>query len=93
METRTTEKGSCVTAPLTIDGALSTTMSGVFTGGVLTIFGNPIDTADNFKLALKLAAEGKLKVLIDKVLPLKDARRAHEIVEQRSGIGKVVLTP
>jgi len=60
---------------------------------VITIFGNPIDTPDNFKLALKLAAEGKLKVLIDEVLPLKDARRAHEMVEQRSGIGKVVLTP
>ena len=60
---------------------------------VITILGNPIDTADNFKLALKLAAEGKLKVLIDKVLPLEDARRAHEIVEERSGIGKVVLTP
>ena len=60
---------------------------------VITIVGNPIDTAENFKLALKLAAEGKLKVLIDKVLPLKEARRAHEIVEQRSGIGKVVLTP
>jgi NADPH:quinone reductase-like Zn-dependent oxidoreductase len=59
----------------------------------ITIIGNPIDTADNFKLALKLGAEGKLKVLIDQVLPLKDARRAHEIVEQRSGIGKVVLTP
>jgi NADPH:quinone reductase-like Zn-dependent oxidoreductase len=60
---------------------------------VITIFGNPIDTPDNFKLALKLAAEGKLKVLIDEVLPLKDARRAHEMVEKRSGIGKVVLTP
>jgi NADPH:quinone reductase-like Zn-dependent oxidoreductase len=60
---------------------------------LITIFGNPIDTPDNFKLALKTAAEGKLKVLVDKVLPLKDARRAHEIVEARSGIGKVVLTP
>jgi len=60
---------------------------------LITIFGNPIDTPDNFKLALELAAEGKLKVLIDQVLPLKDARRAHEIVEARSGIGKVVLTP
>jgi hypothetical protein len=36
---------------------------------VITIFGNPIDTPDNFRLALKVAAEGKLKVLIDKVLP------------------------
>jgi NADPH:quinone reductase-like Zn-dependent oxidoreductase len=60
---------------------------------VITIFGNPIDTPDNFRLALKVAAEGKLKVLIDKVLPLAEARQAHEIVEQRSGIGKVVLTP
>jgi NADPH2:quinone reductase len=60
---------------------------------VITIFGNPIDTPDNFRLALKVAAEGKLKTLIDKVLPLEEARRAHEIVEQRMGIGKVVLTP
>ena len=60
---------------------------------VITIFGNPIDTPNNFKLALQVAAEGKLKVLIDKVLPLQEARRAHEIVEERSGIGKVVLTP
>ncbi len=60
---------------------------------VITIFGNPIDTPDNFKLALKVAAEGKLKVLIDQVLPLEEARRAHEIVEARAGIGKVVLTP
>ncbi len=60
---------------------------------VITIFGNPIDTPDNFRLALKVAAEGKLKMLIDKVLPLEEAGRAHEIVEERSGIGKVVLTP
>ncbi len=60
---------------------------------LITIFGNPIDTPDNFKLALKIAAEGKLKVLIHEVLPLKEARRAHEIVEARLGIGKVVLTP
>src|SRR6476661_6146749 len=60
---------------------------------VITIFGNPIDTPDNFRLALQVAAEGKLKVLINKVLPMQEARRAHEIVEERSGIGKVVLTP
>jgi len=60
---------------------------------VITIYGNPIDTPDNFKLALKVAAEGKLKVLIDQVLPMSEARRAHELVEQRAGIGKVVLTP
>ena len=59
----------------------------------ITIYGNPGDTPENFKLALRVAAEGKLKVLIDQVLPLAEVRRAHEIVEARSGIGKVVLTP
>jgi NADPH:quinone reductase-like Zn-dependent oxidoreductase len=58
----------------------------------ITIYGNPGDTPENFKLALNVAAEGKLKVLIDKVLPLAEARQAHELVEARSGIGKVVLT-
>jgi NADPH:quinone reductase-like Zn-dependent oxidoreductase len=58
----------------------------------ITIYGNPGDTPDNFKLALKVAAEGKFKVLIDQVLPLDEVRRAHELVEARSGIGKVVLT-
>ena len=60
---------------------------------VITIFGNPIDTPDNFKLALKVAAEGKMKILIDKVFPLEEARQAHKIVEARAGIGKVVLVP
>jgi NADPH:quinone reductase-like Zn-dependent oxidoreductase len=59
---------------------------------VITIYGNPMDTPENFKLALKVAAEGKLKVLIDQVLPLGEVRRAHQLVEQRAGIGKVVLT-
>ena len=58
----------------------------------ITIYGNPGDTPDNFRLALKVAAEGKLKVLIDQVLPLAQAQRAHELVEARAGIGKVVLS-
>jgi NADPH:quinone reductase-like Zn-dependent oxidoreductase len=58
---------------------------------VITIFGNPMDTPDNFRLALKVAAEGKIKALIQKVVPLREARHAHELVESRSGIGKVVL--
>ena len=60
---------------------------------VITIFGNPIDTPDNFRFSLQVAAEGKIKPLINKILPLREARHAHEIVEGRSGIGKVVLIP
>jgi hypothetical protein len=32
-------------------------------------------------------------VLIDKVMPLEHAVRAHEIVEARNGVGKIVLEP
>jgi NADPH:quinone reductase-like Zn-dependent oxidoreductase len=40
-----------------------------------------------------MAAEGRFKALIDCVLPLSQAPRAHELVESRSGIGKVILDP
>ena len=58
---------------------------------VITIFGKPIDTPGTPRLALKVAAEGKLKVLMDQVAaarrgPSRSQRQA------RSGIGKVVLT-
>jgi NADPH:quinone reductase len=59
----------------------------------ITIIGDPRDTPENFELGLKLAAEGKLKVLVDQVLPLSQAARAHQLVEARDGIGKILLDP
>jgi NADPH:quinone reductase len=59
----------------------------------ITIIGDPLDTPENFELGLKLAAQGQLKVLIDHVLPLSAAAHAHEMVEARDGIGKVLLDP
>jgi NADPH2:quinone reductase len=38
------------------------------------------------------AVEGKLRVSIDRVLPLEEARRAHELLEGRATEGKVLLT-
>lgn len=40
----------------------------------------------------KLMAEGKLKAVIDRVLPLEEARAAHEYLEKGHARGKVVLT-
>jgi NADPH2:quinone reductase len=39
------------------------------------------------------AAEGSLKAWIDRVLPLEDAARAHELLEGRRTMGKVLLEP
>ena len=41
----------------------------------------------------QLVHEGKLRPVLDRVLPLKDARHAHQILEQRQQFGKVVLVP
>jgi NADPH2:quinone reductase len=38
-------------------------------------------------------AEGKLKPHIDRTMPLKDVREAHEALESRSTAGKVLLIP
>jgi NADPH2:quinone reductase len=43
-------------------------------------------------LIAKLAA-GTIRPLIHARLPLKDARRAHEMLEARQVIGKVLLKP
>jgi NADPH:quinone reductase len=43
--------------------------------------------------SLKIAAEGRLRVLVDRILPLGLAAEGHRIVAERGGIGKVVLQP
>ena len=42
---------------------------------------------------LKLFFKGKLKAVVDRVFPLKDARAAHEYMEKSEMFGKIVLTP
>ncbi len=43
--------------------------------------------------ALRLVAEGRYKVLVDRVLPLSQAVEAHRLVEANAVLGKVVLDP
>jgi NADPH2:quinone reductase len=50
-------------------------------------------TPEDLDLGLRAAAEGRYRVLIDRVLPLSEAVQAHRIVAARSGIGKVILQP
>lgn len=59
----------------------------------ITIFGSTQQTDRDMEMSLKTAAEGHLRALIDQVLPLSEAARAHRIIESRSGTGKVLLAP
>ena len=58
---------------------------------ILGTFGKVLPA--DVELGLHAAAEGRYRVLIDRVLPLADAALAHRLVEQRSGTGKVILQP
>lgn len=59
----------------------------------LSIIGATGETPGDAILALKAAAEGKFKGLIDQIMPLSQAVQAHELIESRGGIGKIVLDP
>jgi len=43
--------------------------------------------------AMKFVEQGKIRGVVDRVLPLSEARRAHELIENRAQFGKVVLKP
>ena len=59
----------------------------------ITVMGARGEFPADVTRSLQAAAEGRFKVLIDRILPLSQAVHAHEIVAARSGIGKVVLDP
>ena len=43
--------------------------------------------------AMKFVAQGKIRAVVDRVLPLSEARQAHELMENRAQFGKIVLNP
>jgi len=48
---------------------------------------------EDLERALQLGKSGELKVLIDRIMPLKEAAAAHRLVAQNEPLGKIVLDP
>ncbi|HTT01051.1 MAG TPA: zinc-binding dehydrogenase [Steroidobacteraceae bacterium] len=59
----------------------------------IAVMGSIGFTEFDVAFALKEAAAGRLRVLIDRVLPLAQAAEAHRLVASRALSGKVVLDP
>lgn len=59
----------------------------------ISIMGAALGNKSEFMSVVKLASENKLDPIIDRVLPLRDAAIAHQIMEDRKHFGKIVLTP
>jgi NADPH:quinone reductase-like Zn-dependent oxidoreductase len=59
----------------------------------LQILGSTMGRKGDLLTIMNLIEQGKLKPVIDRVLPLSEVRQAHQIVEEGRHFGKIVLIP
>jgi alcohol dehydrogenase len=59
----------------------------------LNIIGSNSFYDDDLQALMELIAEGKMRPVIDKVLPLEEAREGLRLIQDREVIGKVVVAP
>jgi len=57
------------------------------------VLGSTMGSHREFLDVMKCVFRGQLKPVIDRVLPLPEARKGHELIEQRAVFGKIVLVP
>ena len=58
----------------------------------LTLLGSFMGSKAELLEAMKFVVQGKIRAVVDRVLPLSEARQAHELIEDRAQFGKIVLT-
>lgn len=59
----------------------------------IQILGSTMGSKGDFQTILRHVARGTLKGVVDRSFPLKDARQAHQRIERRESVGKVLLVP
>jgi NADPH:quinone reductase-like Zn-dependent oxidoreductase len=57
----------------------------------LTILGSMMGSKADLLSAMKFIESGQIRAVVDRVLPLDEARKAHELMEDRAQFGKLVL--
>ena len=84
--------GRLVTCGATIGKEVSLDLNLLF-GKHLTLMGSWMGRRSEMVEVLKFVGDGRLKPVVDSVMPLKDAAAAHRRIEAREHFGKVVLVP
>ena len=59
----------------------------------LTILGSMMGSKAELLAAMKFIESGQIRAVVDCTLPLAEARKAHELMEDRAQFGKLVLMP
>ncbi len=62
-------------------------------GKQISIIGSTMGSHQDFQDVMDLVWAGKLKTVVDRVMPLSEGRAAFEILERGEQFGKIVLTP
>lgn len=57
----------------------------------LAILGSMMGSKADLLAAMKFIESGQIRAVVDRTLPLTEARRAHELMEDRAQFGKLVL--
>ncbi len=84
--------GRIVTCGATTGGRPETDINRIF-WNQLEVIGSTMATPGQVDDVLSLVWEGAFEPRIREVLPMSEAARAHEILEEREGFGKVVVIP
>jgi len=84
------QNGRLVTCGATSGHAAQTDLRQVFYRHI-TILGSFMGSKSELLEAMKFVETGKIRAIVDQVLPLTEARRAHELIEDRAQFGKLVL--
>jgi NADPH:quinone reductase-like Zn-dependent oxidoreductase len=59
----------------------------------LSLLGSFMGSKGELLEAMRFVEAGKIRAVVDRVLPLGEARQAHEAIDNRAQFGKVVLSP
>lgn len=59
----------------------------------LSILGSTMGSRGTVRRILELADQGRLRPVIDRVLPLAEVQQAHRLLAERAQFGKIVLVP
>jgi NADPH:quinone reductase-like Zn-dependent oxidoreductase len=59
----------------------------------LSLLGSFMGSKAELLDAMKFIERGAIRAVVDRTLPLAEARRAHELMEERAQFGKLVLVP
>jgi NADPH:quinone reductase-like Zn-dependent oxidoreductase len=62
-------------------------------GKQISLIGSTMGTHQDFRDVTALLWEGKLRTVVDRVIPLSKGREGYALLERGEQFGKIVLTP